>query len=67
MRLKIFSLLAFLVLITSVNYSLAAVIAPASTNSTEPDPATVKAAIAEFKSLSKKERRAMAKESKKES
>ena len=66
MRLKFFSLLAFLILTTSVNYSSAAVIAPSSTSSIEPDPAKVKTAIAEFKSLSKKERKVMAKESKKE-
>ena len=66
MRLKFLSLLAFLILTTSVNYSSAAVIAPSSTNAVEPDPAKVKAAIAEFKSLSKKERKVMAKESKKE-
>jgi uncharacterized membrane protein YqaE (UPF0057 family) len=66
MRLKILSLLTFLILTTSVNYSSAAVIAPSSTSSIEPDPAKVKAAIAEFKSLSKKERKVMAKESKKE-
>ena len=66
MRLKFLSLLAFLILITSVNYSSAAVIAPSSTSTTEPDPAEVKAAIAEFKSLSKKERKVIVKESKKE-
>ncbi len=66
MRIKIFLLLSFLILTSSVNYSSAAVIAPSSTSSTEPDPATVKAALAEFKSLSKKERKLKIKESKKE-
>ena len=66
MRLKFLLLLALLILASSVNYSSAAVIAPSSTSSIEPDPATVKAALAEFKNLSKKERKLKIKESKKE-
>jgi uncharacterized membrane protein YqaE (UPF0057 family) len=66
MRLKLFPFLAFFMLFTSLNYSSSASVAPLSTSTTEPDPAKVKAAIAEFKSLSKKERKVMAKESKKE-
>ncbi len=66
MRLKLFPFLAFFMLFTSINYSSSASVASLSTSTTEPDPAKVKAAIAEFKSLSKKERKVMAKESKKE-
>ena len=64
MRQKIFTLLAFFILTTSVNYSSAAIIAPSLTSTTEPDPATVKAAMAEFNSLSKKEKRMRIKETK---
>lgn len=64
MRLKFFSLLAFLIIATSINFSSAAVIAPSSTSTTEPDPAKVKAAMAAFNSLSKKEKRMKIKETK---
>lgn len=66
MRIQFFLMLSTLILVSSINYSSAAVIAPSSASSTEPDPATVKAALAEFKSLSKKERKLKIKESKKE-
>lgn len=64
MKARFFAFIAVLVLGTSVNYAGAAVIVPSSTNTTEPDPAKLKAAMAEFKSLSKKERRGKIKESK---
>lgn len=66
MRIKNFLLLFLFILATSVNYSSATVIAPYSTKSTEPDSATVKAALAEFKSLSKNERKQKIKQAKKE-
>ena len=66
MRLRIFTLVAFLVLVSSFNYVSAAIIVPSATSSTEPDAAKVKAALAEFKSLSKKERKTKIKEAKKE-
>ena len=66
MRLRIFTLIAFLFIASTFNYTNAAFIIPSSTSSTEPDPATVKAAMAEFNSLSKKEKRAKIKEVKKE-
>lgn len=66
MRIKIFLLLSFLILSTSVNYSSAAVIAPHSTQNAEPDSATVKAALVEFKNLSKNERKQKITQAKKE-
>jgi uncharacterized membrane protein YqaE (UPF0057 family) len=59
--------LFFTVLTASVNKSAASVIIPAPKSlSSEPDSASVKAAIEEFKNLSKKERKARIKEAKKE-
>ena len=67
MRKTIFFTLALLILATSVtNYSYAALSLPASSVPAEPDPATVKSALGEFKSLSKKERKSRIKEAKKE-
>jgi len=66
MRLRIFTLFAFLVLASSLNFTSAAFVVPASSTSTEPDPATVKSAIAGYNSLSKKEKKAKIKEAKKE-
>lgn len=64
MKQKVFTLVAALILVTSFSYVNAAIIVPASTT-TEPDPATVKAAMAEFNSLSKKEKKMKIKETKK--
>jgi uncharacterized membrane protein YqaE (UPF0057 family) len=59
--------LFFTVAIASVNSSAASVIIPApKAASSTPDSITVKAAIEEFKNLSKKERKARIKEAKKE-
>lgn len=64
MKQKVFTLVAALILVTSFNYVNAAIIVPSSTT-TEPDPAKVKAAMAEFNSLSKKEKKMKIKETKK--
>lgn len=66
MRLRFFTLIAFLLIASSFNYSNAALIIPATATTTEPDPAKVKAAMDEFNSLSKKEKRAKIKDVKKE-
>lgn len=62
--------MAFLIATTSVtSYSYAALVVPAASAmpvSSEPDPATAKSAVSEFKNLSKKERKARIKEAKKE-
>jgi uncharacterized membrane protein YqaE (UPF0057 family) len=59
--------LFFTVLTASVSTSAASVIIPAPKSvSADPDSATVKAAIEEFKNLSKKDRKARIKEAKKE-
>jgi uncharacterized membrane protein YqaE (UPF0057 family) len=47
-----------------VSPSYASLIVPAASYTTEPDPAKVKAALAEFKNLSKKERKERIKEAK---
>jgi uncharacterized membrane protein YqaE (UPF0057 family) len=65
MRKLFLFLLATLLIAPSFNYSSAAVIVPVTTSS-EPNPEAVKAAIAEFKSLSRKEKKAKLKELKKE-
>ncbi len=65
MRKIFLFLLATLLIAPSFNYSSAAVIVPVTTSS-EPNPEAVKAAIAEFKSLSRKEKKAKLKELKKE-
>jgi uncharacterized membrane protein YqaE (UPF0057 family) len=67
-----FLLFAFLIFASAINISShAATIVPSSSSSAivpsgEPDPAAVKAAVEEFKSLSKKERKARIKELRKE-
>ena len=71
MKRALFFAVAILIAASSVtNYSYAALVVPASSStaplSNEPDPATAKAAVAEFKDLSKKERKARIKEAKKE-
>lgn len=53
MRKLLFSLVALLVLGSVINNSSAAVL-PSATNNANPDPATVKAAIENFKSLPRK-------------
>jgi uncharacterized membrane protein YqaE (UPF0057 family) len=57
--------LAFLLLGTAQQTSFAAIVVPA-TSSHEPDPARVKAAMDEFNSLSRKEKRSRVKEVRKE-
>lgn len=66
MRLNLLVLLSFLIIGTSVNYSSATLVIEPASLATEPDPAKVKAAVNEFKNLSKKERRQLGKEVKKE-
>ena len=65
MRKFLFSLVALLVLGSVINNSSAAVL-PSATNNANPDPATVKAAIENFKSLPRKERKEKVKLAKKE-
>lgn len=65
MRKTLFVLMAFFIVTTPVNQLWAAIVFPAVTHTTEPDPATVKAATDAFKNLSKKEKREKAKEIKK--
>ena len=65
MRKKLVLFIAVLIIGNSFNYSSAVnVIVPSSSSGTtnDPDPAKVKAAIAELKSLSKKEKRERVKE-----
>lgn len=67
MRKTIFFTLALLILTTSVtSISYAALVVPASSMPTEPDPAAVKSALGEFKNLSKKERKSRIKDARKE-
>ncbi len=69
MKKILFFSVALLVAVSSVNsFSYAAMLVPSSASSvpTEPDPATVKTAVGEFKNLSKKERKSRIKEAKKE-
>jgi uncharacterized membrane protein YqaE (UPF0057 family) len=67
MRKNLFLITAVLIIGSSFNYSFAAnVIVPATTVNGDPDPAKVKAAVAELKGLSKKEKRERVKEIKKE-
>lgn len=68
MKKTLFFIIAVLVAVTSVSsFSFAAMIVPASASMpAEPDPAAVKSAVGEFKSLSKKERKSRIKEAKKE-
>ena len=66
MRKTFFFTLALLILVTSVtNFSYAALSLPSSTT-IDPDAATVKSALGEFKSLSKKERKSRIKDARKE-
>ena len=69
MRKTLFFFIAIAIIITSAaGFSNAAMVVPTSTTSTpsEPDPASVKSALGEFKSLSKKERKSRIKDAKKE-
>lgn len=66
MRKLFLSFLALLIIATSFNNVSAAFIIPASIATEKPDPATVKAAMETFNSLSKAERREKIKELKKE-
>ena len=67
MRKKLFFVIAILCLVSNFTPSTAAIIIPAShTVSTEPDPATVKAAVDALKNLSNKEKRERIKAAKKE-
>lgn len=67
MRKNIFLLIAILAISTNFNPSFGSILvtSPAAT-SIEPDPAKVKAAVAELKALSKKERKDRIKDAKKE-
>ena len=60
MKKALFFTMAFLIAATSfTGYSYAALVVPASSAmpvSSEPDPATAKSAVNEFKNLSKKEK-----------
>ncbi|HKZ67796.1 MAG TPA: YqaE/Pmp3 family membrane protein [Chitinophagaceae bacterium] len=70
MKKALFFTMAFLIAATSfTGYSYAALVVPASSAmpvSSEPDPATAKSAVNEFKNLSKKEKKARIKDAKKE-
>ena len=70
MKKILFLTLAFLIVTAPVtNFSYAAMVVPASSAlplSNEPNPATSKSALSEFKNLSKKERKSRIKEAKKE-
>ena len=70
MKRALFFAMAFLIAATCVtSYSYAALVVPAASAmpvSSEPDPATAKSAVSEFKNLSKKERKARIKDAKKE-
>ena len=60
MRKTLFFFIAVAIIITSAaGFSNAAMVVPTSTTSTpsEPDPASVKSALGEFKSLSKKRKK----------
>jgi uncharacterized membrane protein YqaE (UPF0057 family) len=65
MRKTLFILFA-IILIVPVNNISSAAVAVASSNIVEPDPAKVKAAVEEFKSLSKREKKHRLKQLKKE-
>lgn len=65
MRKLLLNLAALLLFGSSINYCSAAVL-PSTISSTNPDPATVKAAIENFKSLPRKERKERVKLAKKE-
>jgi uncharacterized membrane protein YqaE (UPF0057 family) len=57
MKKFIFTLLAFLIIGTGLNFSSAMVIVPPATVSNEPDPATVRSAVLALKHLPRKERK----------
>lgn len=62
---KFTRLVLMLITLVALNLPAFAVSLPASTPATEPDPATVKAALSEFSSLSKKEKKERIHEAKK--
>jgi uncharacterized membrane protein YqaE (UPF0057 family) len=62
---KFTRLVLMLITLVTLNLPAFAVSFPASTPATEPDPATVKAALSEFSSLSKKEKKERIHEAKK--
>ncbi len=66
MKHKFFLSLVFVFVLFSTANTASAVVLPSSVAATEPDPAKVKAATEEFKSLSKKERKDRIKTAKKE-
>ena len=67
MRKTVLFTLALLILTTSVtNFSYAALSFPSSSMPIDPDPSTVKSALGEFKSLSKKERKSRIRDARKE-
>ena len=67
MRKTVLFTLALLILTTSVtNFSYAALSIPSSSMPIDPDASTVKSALGEFKSLSKKERKSRIRDARKE-
>jgi hypothetical protein len=66
MRKLLLTFVVFSIIGTSFNNISAALVIPTSIATEDPDPATVKAALAAFKSLPKKERKTKIKEVKKE-
>jgi uncharacterized membrane protein YqaE (UPF0057 family) len=71
MKNRIFTFIAILVLSTSFNHSSAAILSvpaavPDPALRSDPDPTTIKGAIELFKSLTKKERKGLIREAKKE-
>ena len=67
MRKIFIFLISLLVIVSNLNYVNAAIVVPYSMpTSAEPDPAVVKGAIAELKSLSKKDKKMRIREAKKE-
>ncbi|MGK2864566.1 MAG: YqaE/Pmp3 family membrane protein [Chitinophagaceae bacterium] len=69
MKKILFVFVAILIAASSISHSYAALVVPSSSTSSvpsEPDPVTAKAAINEFKSLSKKEKKSRIKDAKKE-
>ncbi len=66
MRKSLLAFVSLLIIGTSFNTTSAAFVIPASATTENPDPATVKAAMAAFNNLSKAERKEKIKELKKE-
>ena len=62
MRKSLFFLLAILLIGSTINPGFSAIVVPPSSNSSQPDPEKVNAAVAEFKSLRAKERKERVKE-----